>query len=390
MSQPRLYLSPPHLSGREQAWLAEAMASNWISSVGPQLDLFESRLAEAVRTSGALGLSSGTAAIHLALRTLDLQPGDEVLCQSLTFCATANPIRYESAAPVFIDSETTTWNLDPQLLDDELRACAARGKPPRAVIVVDIFGQSADLDPILEIAGRYEVPVIEDAAEALGATYRQRPAGSRAWAGIFSFNGNKIITTSGGGAICSNDEHLLSHARFLATQARDPAPHYEHSVVGFNYRMSNVLAAVGLGQLEVLEERVNARRRIAAQYAEQLADLPGLTFMPEAPHGRSNRWLTVVLIDPEQFGASREDVRRQLEAANIESRPVWKPLHLQPSFAGCRARGGSVAERLFETGLCLPSGSAMSDADIARVSQIVQSLAKRQLFPMAAPLRRVA
>lgn len=390
MSQPRLYLSPPHLSGREQAWLAEAMASNWISSVGPQLDLFESRLAEAVRTSGALGLSSGTAAIHLALRTLDLQPGDEVLCQSLTFCATANPIRYESAAPVFIDSETTTWNLDPQLLDDELRACAARGKPPRAVIVVDIFGQSADLDPILEIAGRYEVPVIEDAAEALGATYRQRPAGSRAWAGIFSFNGNKIITTSGGGAICSNDEQLLSHARFLATQARDPAPHYEHSVVGFNYRMSNVLAAVGLGQLEVLEERVNARRRIAAQYAEQLADLPGLTFMPEAPHGRSNRWLTVVLIDPEQFGASREDVRRQLEAANIESRPVWKPLHLQPSFAGCRARGGSVAERLFETGLCLPSGSAMSDADIARVSQIVQSLAKRQLFPMAAPLRRVA
>lgn len=390
MTQPRLYLSPPHLSGREQVWLAEAMQSNWISSVGPQLDLFESRLADAVQTSGALGLCSGTAAIHLALRTLCLEPGDEVICQSLTFCASANPIAYESAAPVFIDSETTTWNLDPQMLEDELRDCAARGRLPKAVIVVDIFGQSADLDPILDAASRYDVPVIEDAAEALGATYKGRPAGSRAWAGIFSFNGNKIITASAGGAICSSDADLLSHARNLATQARDPAPHYEHSQIGFNYRMSNVLAAVGLGQLEVLNERVAARRNIADRYAELLGDLPGLRFMPEAPFGRSNRWLTVMLIEPDQFGATREDVRRRLEAANIESRPVWKPLHLQPSFAGCRARGGSVSERLFATGLCLPSGSAMTDCDVRRVSGIVRSLAKRRSIPVASPIRRTA
>jgi dTDP-4-amino-4,6-dideoxygalactose transaminase len=379
MSQPRIYLSPPHLSGREQALVAEAIASNWISSVGPHLDLFEKWLAAAMQMSGALAVSSGTAALHLALRTLRLQPEDEVLCQSLTFCASANPIAYESALPVFIDSETKSWNLDPQLVEDELRDAATRGKLPRAIIAVDIFGQTADMEPILAIANRYDVPVIEDAAEALGSTYKEQPAGSRAWAAILSFNGNKIITTSGGGALCSNDPTLLSQAKFLSQQARDPAPHYEHSTIGFNYRMSNLLAAVGLGQLEVLEERVAARRRIAARYEELLGDLPGLQFMPEADFGRTNRWLTAVLIDPDEFGATREDVRMRLESQNIESRPVWKPLHLQPSFAGCRVRGGDVSERLFERGLCLPSGSAMTDADLKRVTNCVRSLAKRHV-----------
>lgn len=382
MSQPRIHLSPPHLSGREQALVAEAIASNWISSVGPHLDLFEKQLAAAMQMSGALAVSSGTAALHLALRTLSLQPGDDVLCQSLTFCASANPIVYESARPVFIDSETTSWNLDPQLVEDDLREAAARGKLPRAIIAVDIFGQSADMDAILAIANRYDVPVIEDAAEALGSTHNDRPAGSRAWTTILSFNGNKIITTSGGGALCSNDATLLSQAKFLSQQARDPAPHYEHSTIGFNYRMSNLLAAVGIAQLEVLEERVAARRRIAARYQELLGDLSGLQFMPEARFGRTNRWLTAVLIDPDTFGATREEMRVRLEAENIESRPVWKPLHMQPSFEGCRVRGGSVSERLFERGLCLPSGSAMTDADLQRVADCVRSLAKRRLFPM--------
>lgn len=390
MTHSRLYLSPPHLSGREQAYFAEALASNWISSVGPHLDRFEARLAETVQTAGALAVSSGTAAMHLALRTLQLQPGDDVICQSLTFCASANPIVYERAAPVFLDSETATWNLDPQLLADELRDCARRGKLPRAVIVVDIFGQSADLDAILAVAGRYDVPVIEDAAEALGATYRGRPAGSRAWAAVLSFNGNKIITTSGGGAICSSDPALLAQARFLATQARDPAPHYEHSTIGFNYRLSNLLAAVGLAQLDVLAERVAARRSIFRRYTELLADLPGLRFMPEAPCGRSNRWLTVVLIDPDEFGAGRDDVQQFLEAHDIESRPVWKPLHMQRSFAGCRARGGDVAEQLFARGLCLPSGSAMTEADLSRVCNCIRSLVRRRAFPAALPPSRAA
>ncbi len=380
----RLYLSPPHMSGREQAYLAEVFDSNWIAPAGPHLEQFERRLADYVGVEHAVAVSSGTAALHLALRHLNLQPGDEVLCSTLTFCASANPIVYEGARPVFIDSEPNSWNLDPNLFEEELAACAARGKLPRAVVAVDIYGQSADMDAICEIASRYEIPVIEDAAEALGSTYRDRHVGTKAWASFFSFNGNKIITASGGGMLCSNDNELASRSRCLATQARDPAPHYQHSAVGYNYRMSNVLAAIGLGQLDVIEQRVEKRRRIYDFYRQQFQDLPGVSFMPEAPWGRSNRWLTVVQIDPTEFGANVEDVRLALEAENIEARLVWKPLHLQPVFARCRRRGRIVAEQIFHRGLCLPSGSALTDADLHRVASVVRSAGRSSVARLAA------
>lgn len=385
MTAPRIYLSPPHQAGSELSRLAEVLDSNWIGPCGPHLAEFEQRMAERTGVQGALGVSSGTAAMHLIVRHLGLRPGDEILCQSLTFCATANPICYEGGSPVFIDSETRSWNIDPQLVEDVLKDSAQRRRLPKAVVAVDIFGQSADLDGLHSAASRYGIPVIEDAAEALGSTYRGRPAGAAAWASFFSFNGNKILTTGGGGILCSNDAALLDNARFLAQQARDPAPHYEHSVVGFNYRLSSVAAAMGLAQLDVLDERVAARRAICNAYQSRLADLPGITFMPEADFGRSNRWLTVVLIDPLHFGATREEVRIALEAENIESRPVWKPLHLQPAFAGARCRGGSVSERLFERGLCLPSGSALTEGDIDRVAGIIKRCCrgKRQVAVFA-------
>jgi pyridoxal phosphate-dependent aminotransferase EpsN len=322
-------------------------------------------------------VSSGTAALHLALRLLGVERGDEVLCSTFTFSASANPIVYEGATPVFIDADRATWNLDPDLLREELKACAARGKLPRAAIVVDLYGQCADYDAILPLCAQFDVPVIEDAAEALGATYRGQPAGTFGRFGAFSFNGNKIITTSGGGMLVGDDETLIEQARFLASQARDPAPHYEHSQVGFNYRLSNVLAGVGRGQLRVLADRVAARRRIFASYREALGEMPGLAFMPEASYGQATRWLTCITIDPEAFGATRDEVRRALEAENIEARPAWKPLHLQPVFAGCRCRGGDVARDLFERGLCLPSGSAMTAADLARVAGIVRGVHQR-------------
>jgi pyridoxal phosphate-dependent aminotransferase EpsN len=372
MPNSRIYLSPPHQAGTELSKLSEVLDANWIGPCGPHLTEFERRMADLTRTRGALAVSSGTAAMHLITRHLRLLPGDEIICQSLTFCATANPIMYEGGRPVFIDSELATWNIDPQLIEDELRACARRGRLPRAIVAVDLFGQSADIDTILSIAARYDVPVIEDAAEALGATCGDRPVGAAAWASFFSFNGNKILTTGGGGVLCSNDETLLENARFLSQQARDPAPHYEHSVVGFNYRMSSLTAAMGLAQLDVLEHRVAARRAIFDAYRHRLSDLPGVAFMPEAAWGRSNRWLTVILIDPDQFGATRDDIRLALEAENIESRPVWKPLHLQRSFAGSRRRNGQVAERLFQVGLCLPSGSGMVEDQIERVVTTVR------------------
>jgi dTDP-4-amino-4,6-dideoxygalactose transaminase len=370
----RIYLSPPHLGAEELELVKEAFASNWIAPLGPHVDAFEKEFAAAVGAAHAAALSSGTAALHLALRLLGVRPGDEVLCSSLTFSASANPIVYEGATPVFIDADRATWNLDPNLLRDELRACAGRGRLPRAVIVVDLYGQCADYDPILEICGEYGVPVIEDAAEALGADYRGRAAGTFGKVGVFSFNGNKIITTSGGGMLVSADRSLVEGARFLATQARDPAPHYQHSALGFNYRLSNVLAAIGRGQLRVLPERVAARRRHYDYYQAALGWLPGVEFMPLAAYGRSNCWLTCLTIRPALFGGTREDVRLALEAANIEARPVWKPLHLQPVFAGCRVRGGAVAADLFEHGLCLPSGSSLSEDDLERVCAIVRAV----------------
>lgn len=372
----RLYLSPPHMGDDELGLLQDAFRSNWIAPLGPHVDAFEREFAGRIGVGHAAAVSSGTAALHLALRLLDVERDDEVVCSSLTFCASATPIRFQGARPVFLDSEEATWNLDPQLLDDELSGAARRGRLPKAVIAVDLYGQCADYDVIEAICARYDVPLIEDAAEALGASWQGRPAGRFGRLAAFSFNGNKIITTSGGGMLVSDDRALIERARFLASQARDPAPHYEHSQLGFNYRLSNLLAAVGRGQLRVLDERVAARRRVFAAYRELLGDLPGLTFMPEHPAGVANRWLTCLLIDAPRFGATRDDVLQALAADNIEARPVWKPLHLQPLFAGFRCRNRGVAEDLFARGLCLPSGSAMTGHNIERVAAIVRATAR--------------
>lgn len=461
-----MYLSSPHMGGDEAKLVQEAFATNWIAPLGPHVDKFEaefvgllttnlelsvtgSQLLEAaapgaaapqlsVNSSQLLGqtnnqeqitnnrreapalyaaaLSSGTAAIHLALRMLGVGQGDEVFVSSLTFSATVNPICYEKARPVFIDSERESWNMDPNRLAEALEDRARKGKPPKAVIVVHLYGQCANLDPIVALCAKHNVPLIEDAAEALGAVYysaspklsvissqlsgeaakpqlsvnssqllgqtnNQEPItnnstpispGTLGRLGIFSFNGNKIITTSGGGMLVSHDEALIKKARYLATQARDPAPHYQHSEIGFNYRLSNVLAAIGRGQLRVLNERVEARRANLAFYQKAFANVPGVEFMPEAPWNRCTRWLTCILVDPHQFGADRETIRLALEAENIESRPVWKPMHLQPVFAVYDRFGGEVAEDLFDRGLCLPSGSNLSEPDLQRVVDIVR------------------
>jgi pyridoxal phosphate-dependent aminotransferase EpsN len=380
----RLYLSPPHLGTRELELVRDAFASNWIAPLGPHVDAFERELGEAVGVPHVAALSSGTAALHLALLLAGVEPGDEVLCSDLTFVATANAIAYVGARPVFLDADPASWCLDPELLAEELAAAARRGRLPKALVAVDLYGQSADWEPILAACAEYGVRVIEDAAEALGATYRGRPVGGFGRLGVLSFNGNKIVTTSGGGALLAHDAEAIRRARFLATQARDPAPHYEHSALGYNYRLSNVLAAIGRGQLAHLAERVAARRRNFAAYAAALGDLPGLEFMPEAPYGTSTRWLTCLTVDPEAFGADREAIRLALAADDIEARPVWKPMHLQPLYAECRFRGPGVGERLFERGLCLPSGSALTGEDRARVVGIVRR-ACRAASPAASP-----
>lgn len=370
----RIYLSPPHMGDDELKLVREAFDSNWIAPVGPHLDKFEQELAEYVQVPHAVAVTSGTAAIHLALRVLGIQPDDEVLCSTFTFCASANPILYEGAQPVFIDSDYATWNMDPQLLADEVKSCADRGKLPRAVILVHLYGQSADFDPINEVCSEFGIPIIEDAAEALGATYRGKPVGGLGTLGVFSFNGNKIITTSGGGMLVSHDRDLIEKARFLATQARDPAPHYHHSAIGFNYRMSNVLAAIGRGQLRLLKSRIEARRHNFTDYVKGLGNLPGVEFMPEATYGQATRWLTCLTLNPEAFGADREQVRLALESQAIEARPVWKPLHTQPIFSSYRVRGGHVSETLFEQGLCFPSGSSLTERERHQVIETVRSL----------------
>lgn len=373
---PRIYLSAPHMSGLEQEFVAEAFATNWIAPVGPHVTAFEEEFAELVGAPYAAALSSGTAALHLALLLAGVGAGDEVLVSTLTFSASANPIVYLGGRPVFIDSEITSWNMDPHLLAETLARKARQGRLPKAVVVVHLYGQSADLNPIIAACNHYGVPLIEDAAEALGSRYHGRTPGTFGQTGIYSFNGNKIITTSGGGMLVSADAGLIAHAKKLATQARDAAPHYQHSEIGYNYRLSNVLAGIGRGQLRVLEERVQARRRNFAYYQAALGHLPGITLMPEADWGRHTRWLTCLTIDPEQFGATNEAVRLALEAANIEARPVWKPMHLQPVFADCETVGGAVAADLFNRGLCLPSGSNLTEAELARVVMIVQNMYK--------------
>ena len=366
----RIYLSSPHVFGREEALVADALASNWISPLGPHVDAFEAEVAAHTGVKHAAALSSGTAAIHLALMVLGVERGDEVICSSLTFSASANPIVYQQAAPVFVDCDRS-WTIDPDLLEHALIDADRRGRPPKAVISVDLYGQCADYDAIGALCARFGVPLIEDAAEALGSTFRGKPAGALGAMGVFSFNGNKIITTSGGGMLVSNDEAAIRKARFLATQARDPAPHYQHSAIGYNYRLSNVLAAIGRAQFETLVARVRARRKVFERYVAALGTMPGIEFMPEADRVFGNRWLTCVTIDPAKFGATREQVRLALEAENIESRPVWKPMHQQPVFAGARIYGGSVSDRLFDLGLCLPSGSNLSESDQDRVIAIV-------------------
>jgi dTDP-4-amino-4,6-dideoxygalactose transaminase len=363
---PRLFLSPPEVGDRERELLLDAYDSNWIAPLGPHVDAFEREFAEFVEMRNAAALSSGTAALHLALILLGVRPGDDVLVPSLTFVATANAVTYVGARPVFVDSERASWNLDPALVEEELAARFHAGRDqPAALLGVDLYGQCADWDPILASCANYGVPVIEDAAEALGATYRGRPAGSFGALNVFSFNGNKIITTSGGGMLVGEDPALIERARYLSTQARDPAPHYEHREIGFNYRMSNLLAALGRGQLEGLPAKVARRRAINARYRAEFADAAGIGFMPNAPAGEPTNWLTVITVDDPTA------IREHLESLDIEARPAWKPMHLQPVFAGCEMRGGAVAEEIFRTGLCLPSGSSMTDTDVDRVVDAV-------------------
>jgi pyridoxal phosphate-dependent aminotransferase EpsN len=375
-------LSVPHMSGREREYVAEAFASNWLSTLGPNVDAFEREFEERFGLP-AVAVSSGTAAIHLGLRALGVGPGDTVLCSDLTFVASVNPVRYLGAEPVLIDSERESWNMDPGLLRAALAEHAASGTLPKAVIVVHLFGQCANLDAILEICRPYGVPVLEDAAEALGAQYRGRPAGTMGDVGVFSFNGNKIITTTGGGMLVARRPELAERARFWATQARDPGLSYEHSEIGYNYRLSNVLAGIGRAQLQALDDRVLQRRGVALRYREAFADLPGISMMPQAVWGFSTNWLSCFLVDAPEFGCSRDGLVQSLTEFGIESRPVWKPMHLQPLYGSACRYGGSVAEDLYRRGICLPSSSSLAWVDQSRVIRQVRLAA-------AASIRRSA
>jgi dTDP-4-amino-4,6-dideoxygalactose transaminase len=354
------------MGGQEFEFVKEAFDTNWIAPLGPHVDNFEKDLAKFTGAAHVAALSSGTAALHLALILLDVKAGDEVICQSMTFSASANPIAYQGAVPVFVDSEEDTWNMDPVLLEMAIKDRISKGKKPKAIIVVHLYGMPAKMKEIQEVADKYEIPVVEDAAEALGSTYMGQPCGSFGEYGILSFNGNKIITTSGGGALLSNDEQGIQRARFLSTQARDNQPHYEHSNIGYNYRMSNICAGIGRGQMKVLEERIRQRRANYAFYEEHLGELPGIRFIDEPEGFFSNRWLTTILVD-EVAGVSREDIRLSLAKLNIESRPLWKPMHLQPVFAGAPAYVNGTSEQLFRIGLCLPSGSNLAVEDLRTV-----------------------
>ena len=356
----RIYLSPPDVGEAERALLLDAFDSGWIAPLGPHVDEFEREFARAVGVPHAVALSSGTAALHLALQILGVGRRDEVITSTLTFAATANAICYQGASPVFLDVSRDTWTLDADLLEEELHARSRVNRQVAAVVTVDLYGQCADYGRIEALCAYYGVPLIEDAAEGLGATYGTRKAGAFGECAAFSFNGNKIITTSGGGMLVSNRRDIVERARHLSTQARQPAAHYEHHDVGYNYRLSNLLAAIGRGQLARLDDKIARRREVNATYRSALAGLPGIAFMPEASYGRSNGWLTCLTMDPASFGVDRETVRTFLEARNIESRPVWKPMHMQPVFQNCDVRRGAVAEQLFADGLCLPSGSSLT------------------------------
>ena len=373
----RIYLSPPHMGGQEQQFIQDAFATNWIAPLGPNVDAFEKELAAMAGMAGGVALSSGTAAIHLALKYLGVGPGDHVLCSTLTFSASCNPIVYEKAVPVFVDADAESWNMSPEALNKAISDLQKKSNKPKAAVVVDLYGRSADYDrllPILDLAG---IPVIEDAAEALGSTYKGRWCGSFGKFGIFSFNGNKIITTSGGGMVVSNDAEALRTIRFWATQSRDPARHYEHSQIGYNYRMSNVLAGIGRGQLKVLKDRVEQKRLIHNRYREAFGDIAEIDFMPCLDGCYSNDWLTVIILKSGS-AVNPDTVMDALEANNIEARPVWKPMHLQPVFTDCpfysHLDTGSIAEDLFNRGVCLPSGTQMTDDEQDRVIRIIRGL----------------
>lgn len=374
MDKKRIYLSSPHMGGTEEKYVREAFTSNWIAPLGPNVDAFEKSIAEFCGSEHAVVLSSGTAAIHLALIMLGVRPGDEVIASTFTFSATVNPIVYTGATPVLIDSEQKTWNMDPDLLERAIleRRQANPKRKIKAIIVVHLYGMPANMDRITEIAARYEIPLIEDAAEALGSKFNGIQTGTFGKMGVLSFNGNKIITTSGGGALISNDKKLAEWARFLSTQARDKAPHYQHSQIGYNYRMSNVLAGIGIGQMEVLEERVKARRDNYSFYKKNLARFEEISFLDEPGESYfSNFWLTTILIDPARARVNREELQAVLENENIESRPLWKPMHLQPVFSSCPVYETGVSEGLFNNGLCLPSGSNLTDDDRARILGVI-------------------
>jgi dTDP-4-amino-4,6-dideoxygalactose transaminase len=362
------------MGDHEQQFVKEAFDTNWIAPLGPHVDAFERSLAEFTGMQHAAALSSGTAAIHLALILAGVGPGDEVICQSFTFSASANPIVYQGAAPVFVDSERETWNMDPEQLRKAMKDRLAKGRKVKAIIPVHLYGMPARMQDIMAVANEYNIPVIEDAAEALGSTLNGRACGSFGTYGVLSFNGNKIITTSGGGALLGNDAAMISRARFLSTQARDPAPHYEHSVIGYNYRLSNVLAGIGRGQMMVLDQRVSQRRKNYEYYRTELGKIPGICFLPEPTGFFSNRWLTCITVDPAVSGKTREDIRVALEKENIESRPLWKPMHIQPVFSGAAYYGENVSEALFQNGLCLPSGSNLAEEDLCRVISCIQTV----------------
>ena len=375
---PKIWLSSPHMGGAERRFVNEAFDTNWVAPLGPNVNGFEkdisSFLDDEVYTAA---LSSGTAALHLALILLGVEPGDEVICQSMTFSASANPIKYQHATPVFIDSEKETWNMDPVFLEEAIKDRRRKGKNPKAIIPVHLYGMPANMEKIRAIADQYDIPVIEDAAEALGSSINGKKCGTFGDIAILSFNGNKIITTSGGGAMVSRQEKLVQQATFLATQARDPAPHYQHSHIGYNYRMSNICAGIGRGQMEVLPERVRKRRDNFFFYKQKLRDVPGISFINEPEGYISNRWLTTILIEPDKTGGiTREDIRLGLEKENIESRPLWKPMHLQPVFKDAPYYGETVSEFLFRDGLCLPSGSNLTSEELERILQSILTIVK--------------
>lgn len=377
MRSQKIWLSTPHMGGTEMKYITEAFESNWISPVGPNITAFENELASYNGVGYCAALSSGTAAIHLALIILGIHRGDEVICSTFTFSGSCNPIAYLGATPVFVDSERDTWNMDPELLELAIKDRIAKtGRRPKAVILVHLYGMPAKLKEIIAITTKYEIPLVEDAAEAIGSTYQDKKLGSFGDLGIYSFNGNKIITTSGGGALVSSKEEWIQKARFLATQAREPAPHYQHEEIGYNYRLSNICAGIGRGQLQVLDERVRQRRSNFQYYKQTLEGITGISFTQEMLYAYSNRWLTTILIDPRKVGVSREDIRCGLQDENIETRPLWKPMHLQPVFEDAPAYTSGVSEELFDQGLCLPSGSSLSAEELRSVTDSIISIVR--------------